>query len=54
MDHPTDPPGSVALVRQEIVTFYEDSIPVVLAADGHLYAALRPITDALDLDEASP
>jgi hypothetical protein len=44
--------GETALqpVRQQIVEFYDDAIPVALAPDGNFYVAVRPITEALGLN----
>jgi len=49
MDPDVSPNTALVPVRQQVVAFHNDSIPVAQAPDGNLYVAIRPITDALGL-----
>lgn len=47
---PVAPSTALVPVRQQVVEFYSDEIPVAQAPDGNLYVAIRPITQALGLN----
>lgn len=44
---------TLAVVEQREVSFYEDQLTAVRAADGHIYVSVRHLCDALGLDRAS-
>lgn len=44
------PAQALVPVRQQIVNFYDDPIPVAQGPDGALYVPLRPLTDFLGID----
>jgi P22_AR N-terminal domain len=44
------PGGAITPLREQIVEFYGDAIPVAQTADGGVYVPVRPLTDFLGLD----
>src|SRR5438067_225481 len=40
---------ALAPVREQVVQFYGDNIPVAQTPDGEIYVPLRPLTDFLGL-----